>query len=293
MSRGPLIALGLLLVGCPSAEPEPEPDPTPAPEAGPCDEVASGDSEQCPAVSCLSIAEERPDATDGDYWLDGGLGLDVALAACDLSGGGWLLVTLQDADGVIVAENAADNPWHKCDDDAAAPYKHVASEDAVVADWSSGSVVWEVDLGHMHPDGGTPYTSRQLDALRAPLTELDPQTRMVATTGDDDNGNWQDGSNGGHEVYVVRGDGDWTVMTPGTNGECGGGGGSWPTAGSRTATYLWATDADDSEVWGDVGNARRPGRLRPEDLLPQFGVLVVATGGGVSFGYEDRVARLR
>ena len=38
------------------------------------------------------------------------------------------------------------------------------------------------------------------------LTELHPTTRMVATTGDDDNNSWQDGAGGGMEVYVVGDD---------------------------------------------------------------------------------------
>jgi len=279
----------LLLAGCPSAEPEP--DPTPAPEPGPCADIAPGATEQCPAVSCATVATQ-PGAGDGDYWLDGGLGADVALAACDISGGGWLLVTLDDADGILVAELSDTNPWHKCDDDAAAPYRHVAGEESVVPDWSEGGVQWMVDLPYTHPDGGAPYTMRQLQALRAPLTELDPETRLVATTGDDDSGDWQDGTGGGHEVYIIRGDGDWTLLSPGTNGDCGGASG-WPVSGSRTATYLWATDSEDSEIWGDVGGSPRPGRLRAGDLLPVSAVLVVATGGGVSFGFEDRVARLR
>ncbi len=285
----------ILLTGCPapSEGPEPLPEPTPSPEEpGPCDDVLAGDSESCPAVSCRSIATDRPNAPDGDYWLDGGLGLEVALASCDLSGGGWLQAAFEDNDGILVAELSDTNPWHKCDDDAAAPYQHIASEDEVVADWSSGGIVWQRDLNWSHPDGGTPYTLRQLEALRAPLTELDPATRMVATTGDDDNGNWQDGTGGGHEVYVVTGDGDWTLLTPGTNGECGGASG-WPTVGSRTATYVWSTDSSLSEIYGDTGGPQRAGRLEPADLLPLQAVLVVSTGGGVSFGFEQRVARFR
>lgn len=291
MPRFALLAAALL-AGCPSAEeapPEPTAEPTPA---DPCLDVPAGDSADCPAVSCRALAEDRPDAEDGDYWLDGGLGVAAALATCDLSGGGWLEVVFEDGDGVLVAENGEGNPWHKCDDDAAAPYAHVASEDVVVPDWSSGNVVWTVDLRWTRPAGGEPYGPLELNALRAPLTELDPTTRMVATTGDDDFGRWQDGTGGGHEVYVVRGDGDWTLLSPGTNGECGGASG-WPAEGSRTATYLWATEPIDSEVRGDTGTWRRASGLEPSDLLPVQAVLVVATGGGVSFGFEERVARMR
>ncbi len=292
MGRTTLLLLGSLLVACPSnEEPTPEPEPAPAPAPGICDGVLAGDSEVCPAVSCVSILEDRGSASDADYWLDGGLGQGSALATCDMTNGGWLLVTLNDEDGILVAENNVENPWHKCDDDSAAGYQHVSSEEDVVADWSSGNTQWMAELGYTRPDGGDPYTARQLDALRAPLSELDPSTRMVATTADDDSGNWHEGTGGGHEVYIVRGDGDWTLLTPGTNGDCGGGG--WPSADSEGAIYLWATDDSDSEYWGDVGDVVRPGRLRPEDLLPPFAVLVVATGGGVSFGFEDRVARLR
>ena len=161
------VAAALALVGCPS-EPEPDPEPTPEPTPAPlCLDVPAGDSEDCPAVSCRTIAEDRPDALDGDYWLDGGLGMTSALATCDLTGGGWLEVVFEDADGVLVAENNEGNPWHKCDDDAAAPYAHVASEDVVTPDWSSGNIVWTVDLRWTRPDGGEPYGPLELAALRA------------------------------------------------------------------------------------------------------------------------------
>lgn len=292
MSRPALLVLGALLAACPSGDdPAPEPEPTPAPEPGICDDVLAGDSVDCPAISCATVLSDRGDAQDGDYWLDGGLGYERALATCDMAGGGWLLVTLDDEDGILVAESSAGNPWHKCDDDSAAGYQHVASEEGVVADWSDGNTQWMADLRYTRPDGGEPYTARQLEALRAPLSELDPGTRLVATTADDDSGDWQEGTGGGHEVYIVRGDGDWTLLTPGTNGDCGGG--TWPSAGSEGAIYLWATDDSDTEFWGDVGDVVRPGRLRPEDLLPPTAVLVVSTGGGVSFGFEERIARLR
>ena len=282
MLRGlALAALATLLAGCPP-EPsaEPEPDPTPAPD--PCADIPVGDTEACPAASCA----DRP-AVTGELWLGDER---PVLAACEE---GWLLVELDDADGVIVAENDAGNPWHKCDDDAAAPYQHIASEDVVVPDWSAGNVEWHVDLGWRRPGAEAAYTREQLDVLRAPLTELAPTTRMIATTGDDDNGSWQDGDGGGHEVYVVRDDGVWMLLSPGTNGECGGASG-WPTPGSRTATYVWASDAADSLVYGDTGSEPiRPAAVPPEALLPVEAVLVVSTGGGVSFGFEERVVHLR
>ena len=69
----------------------------------------------------------------------------------------------------------------------------------------------------------TVLSGSAVEALRPVLSDLHPATRMVATTADDDNASWQDGAGGGMEVYIVTGDGDWIVLTPGTNGECGGG----------------------------------------------------------------------
>jgi len=291
-----LLVLSLLLAACPTGDDD---DATAADDDDsgddddatndPCADVAPGTTADCPAPSCAWVAENRPADATGDLWLDGGLGVP-ALASCDA---GWLRLSL-DGDGVLVGEHSAGNAWDKCDDDTAAFYGWVDHEDALTPDHSPGGTFQlAVDLVYVHPESGEPYTPDQVDGLRAPLTELDPTTRMVATTADDDGGDWQNGSGGGHEVYIVRADGAWTLLTPGTNGECGGASG-WPAEGSRSAYYLWASDVRYSGLLGDVGEDVGPmGRLYPGDLLPVQAYLAVQTGGGVSVGYEERVFRVR
>jgi len=295
--RLPLFLL-LLLFACPSADDDDDAVQDDDDSAGddddatddPCADAVLGDTEACPAASCLFIAEDRPDAPDGDYWL----GADApALASCSLTDGGWLRLSLADADGVIVGENSAGNAWYKCDDDTASRYQWIDGEDSVTPDFSpGGSFQLGVDLVFAHPDSGETYTPAQVDGLRAPLVELDRSTRLVATTADDDGGNWQDGSGGGHEVYIIRSDGDWTLLTPGTNGECGGASG-WPTEGSQSAFYVWSTDWRYSSHAGDTGDIVHLASLDPGDLLPLQVYLAVQTGGGVSVGFEERVFRVR
>ena len=297
-----LALLGLSLLGCPPAGDDDDAtaanddDAADDDDSGddddstpdPCLDAVPGDTELCPAVSCLAIATDRPEAPAGDYWLNGGTDV-AALAACE---DGWLRLTLAEEDGVFVAENSAGNAWDKCDDDTASRYAWIGHEDDVVPDWSGGNTQLEIDVVYAHPESGAPYTTAQVTALRAPLTELDTTTRLVATTADDDGGTWQDGGGGGHEVYIVRADGEWTLLTPGVNGECGGASG-WPTEGSASAFYVWSTDVRYSGLAGDTGHTGPLGALDAGDLLPPTVYLVVATGGGVSVGFEERVFRVR
>lgn len=94
------------------------------------------------------------------------------------------------------------------------------------------------------------------------------------------------------EVYIVTGDGDWIVLTPGTNGECGGG--DWPATDSETAFYLWSTDSGESTTDGYVGeDPVTLGALPSSGILPRTVFLAVYTGGGVSFGWETDIFLVR
>ena len=133
----------------------------------------------------------------------------------------------------------------------------------------------------------------QADALRSIVTELHPDTRMVTVTADDDGGSWEDGDSYGHEVYASDATGAWTVLTPGTNGECGGSSG-WPQSSSKSAFYFWATDAADSAVAGTTGMTSGLMTALPASLiLPVQVRAVVATGGGVAFGWEEEIFLVR
>ncbi len=246
----------------------------------------TGSSASCPAASCAALLEADPGADDGDYWIDGGVADEGFVVACDMTdaGGGWIRLSLDDEDRVLVASNGSDNPWHKCDDDAAAFYLFAGEHD-LAEDWAPGhSYLAEVELGYVHPDSGLAYTAAQLWAMRAAVTELHPVTRMVATIGDNDGGDWQSGSGGGLEVYVVGAEGDWHLLTPGAGGECGGGD-DWPTEGSQTGSYLWSSDPDGSVAFGDTGlEDAALGALDPAAVLPVYAELAVFTGGGVPVG---------
>jgi hypothetical protein len=131
-----------------------------------------------------------------------------------------------------------------------------------------------------------------MTALRGTINELHPSQRMVALTGDDDNLDWQGGSGGGLEVYLIGGDGSWTLLTPGSGMDCGGG--SWPREDSLSSIYRWSSDPDLSTASSETGLADADlGGLGPQDLLPEVVFLAVHTGGGVAFGWDSEVIRVR
>jgi hypothetical protein len=287
---------------CDEADPEVHPGAEPICEHrdADCDGDADGDgdetgsSSRCPSTSCAALLELDAGLPDGSYWIDGGVADEGFVVSCDMAGGGWIRLALDDADGVLVASNSTGNPWDKCDDDSAAAYQFVDHEDDLAEDFApGGSFLAEVVLGYVDPDTDQAYTEAELGALRATVTELHPDSRMVATIADNDSGDWQGGSGGGLEVYVVGAHGGWLLLTPGVGGDCGGGSG-WPSAGSETGTYLWSSDPAGSEALGDTGlDDPALGALEPAAVLPVYAELAVYTGGGVSFGWETEVFRLR
>jgi hypothetical protein len=255
-----------------------------------------GDSADCPGVSCATLLEADPSLGDGSYWIDAGRDVAPFVVSCEMTdaGGGWIRLAVDDDDGVLVASQQAGNPWDKCDDDSAAFYLFVQDEDDLPEDIVPGhSFLAEVPLGYVNPDSGEVYGDEAVAAMRTVIDELHPVTRIVATVGDDDNGTWQDGGGGGHEVYAVGSDGTWVLLTPGSGGDCGGATG-WPSAGSQTGTYLWSTDPSLSGTVGDVGEEPLElGALPREALLPVYVELAVYTGGGVSFGWATDVFLVR
>ena len=288
----PWLLLGAL-AACPEPEPEPEPTPEPTPDPGPSCAGNVGLGEECPAVDCNDVLLEHPEATDGNYWI-GGTSLDEALlVSCDMTtdGGGWVRLATLESDGVAVATRSDDNPWDKCADDATFHFLHAADEDEVVPDFY-GSAFFEATPTFGHPDSGELYTERQVDALRSFVTELHGSGRMVAMVGDDDSGD-AEGGGGGQEVYALTADGDWFLLTPGSGGDCGGGD-DWPAAGSRSSFYLWSTDPSNSQTDGDVGDPEPElGALPAGAILPVAVELGVFSGGGVAWGYNVPMIRVR
>ena len=80
------------------------------------------------------------------------------------------------------------------------------------------------------------------------------------------------------------------MLTPGTNGECGGGVADWPEIGSMHAGYYWHTT--QSEVYGTYDmqgfSADQMGVLPASYILPTRVKLSIWTGGGATFGYAKQ-----
>jgi len=207
-------------------------------------------------------------------------------------GGGWIGLQLDDAQQVLVASYSSSNPWHKCADNSADPYGWLSDENAITEDYF-GSQVNTVLLDYLNPATGLLFTADELDQLRLHAAALAPSTRLVGTTADADGGDYlTDGY--GHEVWLYDTDGNLFEATPGTSQECGGSSG-WPAGGSAMEKYFWSTDADEGEAFGDTGGfitADMTALPRPL-LIPDSADLVVATGGGVSFGWEQQTFLIR
>lgn len=260
--------------------------------AQPCEEGEVCANGKCFAQSCRDLLQNDPSLGSGLYFIDpdGAEGEPPFEVSCNMSsdGGGWIELSLDQSQNLLMAQNSATNPWHKCADDASLHFGWI-SQGAVTADFE-GNGEHIVALSYVNPVSEMIYTVEQLTALRALVTELSTTTRMVAVTGDDDNGDWQTTMMSGHEVYIKGASMSWVLLTPGEDGDCGGGS-NWPLAGSNSAFYLWHTTAAGSDAQGSTVNSLAG--LGIGDILPLEARLVVASGGGVAFGWEKRVFLVR
>jgi len=247
-----------------------------------------GSSIDCPAIDCASALAADPAASDGPYWIDP-LGLIPFVVQCEMGtdGGGWIVTALDDSDAVLVGSNEYSNPWHKCADDVAWYFGHLGVDTSVGEDYVGGVYVEPVVLDYWNPAAGAPFTADQLTALRQVVSEQSATVRLVAITADDDSYDWQTDGLYGHEVYAYDVAGELLILTPGTNDECGGSSG-WPASGSQSAYYLWSSDEASSELLGGWNSLSSEfGALPPSFTLPHTVELIVQTGGGVAFGWED------
>ena len=265
---------------------------------GDCQQHGCTDGVCTYATSCADILAQDENAADGEYMvdMDGEGGEEPFTLSCDMTtdGGGWIRLRLNDSDNVIVAEYDVTNPWLKCEDDSAKHFDWVG-EDGITADFSPNNVgEYDVPLVYENPDSVTDYTVEQMALIRGVIAELNPATRMVGLTSDDDSGNWQNDMSGGHEVYVTGDDQNWTLLTVGEDGECGGGQGSWPLANSESGYYLWNHSDADSVVDGQTTAVNADlGGLATTELVPTQVRLIIDTGGGAAFGYETQIFLVR
>jgi hypothetical protein len=235
------------------------------------------------------LLQNDPALVDGVYTIDpDGPGGEAPFeVTCNMTtdGGGWIALGLANSDSLYMAENAASNGFDKCADDSAKHFDWI-TESAVTPDFS-GSSVYDISLDYLNPSDMTAYTGGQMVALRAIIGELSSTTRMVAVVADDDNGDWQTSMTSGHEVYIMGLSMAWTLLSPGESGNC-------TTTAGNAGYYLWHNTAAASQVTGSTGLTNNDlGGLGIGDLLPLQVRLVVATGGGVAFGFEKEAILVR
>lgn len=264
-------------------------------EVSEAESASPGQDPACPVTGCAALHEASPDLPDGTYWVDAGTFIAPFQVDCDMStdGGGWTELALI-GDGVLVGSSGPTNPWHKCADDATEPWSWLPDEPDVTEDYPGGR--FDEVRPWVRPSDGYRYSRDEVEALAVQMRELHGDTRLVASSNDDDGGTWQDGSGGGLEVYALAADGSWFLLTPGRGGECGGASG-WPTADTLGMQYHWSQDASASWWQGTQHEEADPdlvlGALPPELAMPKGFVLATFTGGGVAVGYDRRVIRVR
>ena len=213
-----------------------------------------------PGNSCLQIHEERPNAPTGTYWIDPD-GAEIVApfqVSCDMTshGGGWLRLRLADSQQMVAAEWGGTNPWYKCGGDEAVYYDWIGENQVQPDSSPNDSHQYVATLEYFNLAEDQVFTGEQIAAIRGQITDLAPSTRIVATTSDDDSSNWQEDQQGGHEVYIETAEGDWFLLTPGTNGECGG---SFGYAGRLSTLSLAHRCCELSPIGYDWNQCRRNG----------------------------------
>lgn len=246
----------------------------------------TGASQDCAAMSCTEILTNGYSVGDASYWIDPeGTGTPFQVdCVMNSDGGGWIALSMNSSNNLLMAQDSGSNPWRKCGDDSAKHYNWI-SEGSVSADYSPSSNTYTTTMSYTQPSTGTVYSAAQISSLRTIISELSSSTRLVAVTADDDNYSYQDGDGVGHEVYARGETGGWVLLTPGTNGECGSSSG-WGQ--SQAGHYLWSTSAADSIVDGVTNYSNSAmGALPTELLIPYQVQLAIYTGGGASMGWEQ------
>ena len=246
----------------------------------------TGSSQDCAAMSCSEILANGYSVGDASYWIDPESTGTPFQVDCIMNsnGGGWIALSMNNSNNILMAQESSSNPWRKCGDDSAKHYNWI-SEGSVSADYSPSSNTYTATLSYIQPSTGATYSAAQISALRTIVTELSSSTRLVAVTADDDNYSYQDGDVSGHEVYAKGETGGWVLLTPGTNGECGGSSG-WGQ--SQAGHYLWSTSAADSVVDGVTNYSNSSMGALPTGLLIPYQVqLAIYSGGGASMGWEQ------
>ena len=232
----------------------------------------------------------------GDYRIDTGDNQAAFFVRCLMEEDfGWIEMGLEDEQGIINMSAAANNPWSKCADDVGRFYD--LDEAEIENDFVGNNQRREVFPRYVNPATGELFSFDEVRRIRMMIAEIHPETRLVATTADDDNRDLAGGDAQGHEVWIrASAEEDWFNLSRGTNGECGGGPGSWPREASESAFYVWSHDAQASEHRGNTGAdlfQRDLGALPAHLLIPGQIAFDIFTGGGVSIGYEQRWFRVR
>ena len=132
--------------------------------------AAAGSSEVCAALDCAQILTQDSATPDGSYWIHAG-GTTSFEVSCDMGGqdGGWIELQIDDSDGVIVASYSTDNPWHKCDDDAATYYQGTTEEELIEAfkvfDRDGNGFISAAELRHVMTNLGEKLTDEEVDEM--------------------------------------------------------------------------------------------------------------------------------
>jgi hypothetical protein len=181
-------------------------DPSPLPEASNV------------GVSCSSILAANSSATDGVYWVDPMRSGEPFQVTCDMTGGGWFVLKLANGYSDDAAYDASfdtfrvamwqwkqRDPWRKCADDAAFAYRQnsAPNDRGVVRGMPTETSILPIQW-RREDEQGTPryretldmsYPIRyadatpnvglrswvQLNAIRSVISELAPNSRIVAT----------------------------------------------------------------------------------------------------------------
>jgi hypothetical protein len=249
-----------------------------------------------PGDSCQELLSKGYDR-DGLYRIQPSPLSNPMLVSCDMTsdGGGWVELSVDNDDHAIIAENKRNNPWYKCADDAAKHFETISSESNASPESSPDQEhTYEKELDYLNPFLDEQYTDPEMGALRSLASELHSDTRMVTLTADDDNGDYHNTDDYGHEVYILDDNNNWRWMTPGEDGDCGGPT-NWPASGSETGFYLWHSTDAESVVDGQTGRADDStlDGLSPDALIPHKVRLEIYYGGGAAMGWEQDVFKVR